>query len=38
MEGKWSHYRDGQFNGRRKFMLGGQCNGGRMVMLWRRTV
>ena len=38
MEGKWSRYRDGQFNGRRKFMLGGQFNGGRIVMLWRRTV
>ena len=29
-KGEWSHYRDGQFNGRRKFMLGGQFNGVRM--------
>ena len=38
MEGEWSCYRCGQFNGRRKVTLGGQFNGVSMVMLRRWTV
>ena len=35
MEGEWSCYRGGKFNGESKIMLDGQYNGGRMVMLQR---
>ena len=33
MEGEWSCYRSGQFNGGSMFVTGGHFNGGRMVML-----
>ena len=38
MEGEWSFYRCGQFNGGRKVMLCGQFNGVSMVMLRRWSV
>ena len=40
MEGAWSCYRGGQFKRVREWSCygGGQFNGGRMVMLQRRTV
>ena len=38
MEGEWSFYRGGQFNGGRKVMLCGQFNGVSMVMLRRWSV
>ena len=33
MQGEWLCYGSAQFNGGSKVMLGGQVNGGRMVML-----
>ena len=37
MEGDWLCYGGSQFNGGSKVMLGGQVNGGRMVMLRRSS-
>ena len=38
MQEEWSCYGGGQFNEGSKVMLGGQVNGGRMVMLWELSV